>query len=429
LFNKPIFNTTLTGETADRLFSNITAPNGLDKSFLATMRVLLHKRIQENRVSLTCKALHFSEAEIASASTKQALGWFIPEQIKFPTNEQHNIVIIYTTTPNAGAKMLEIIKANTGSGKRHMSSFTRHDDLNVFYARKLNALFYHSEIYRKTVIFTDKLELKQFHALQTMLPKYLPSLFVDSPLTESETALLKSCCNKSAVEYEQLIEEFAFNLDIRAEIIRTKLAGFETAFERQRLEELRGEIVLFESDYENYLMNMRNLQTKIQERKYTLAGLECAIKEKSGDSELVEYFMCNKSLSIIKVSGTGIEFVVHGYADVYDIDAFEQFVKNHDGYMYSGISTRITTSQMEKLYRAIFSECRYKLRLCAAYNADMKTGLKAKQHYSFPPASDTYLHNPHIQQFGCIGTYAGRFQEYMRKKDYVGAIDQSLFLY
>jgi hypothetical protein len=172
-------------------------------------------------------------------------------------------------------------------------------------------------------------------------------------------------------------------------------------------------------------MNMRNLQTKIQERKYTLAGLECAINAKSGDSELVEYFMCNKGLSIIKVSGTGIEFVVHGYADVFDSDAFEQFVKNHDGYMYSGINPRITKPQMEKLYRSIFDNCRYKLRLCAAYNADMKTGLKAKQHYNFPPESETYLHNPHIQQFGCIGTYAGRFQEYMRKKDYVGAIDQA----
>jgi hypothetical protein len=350
---------------------------------------------------------------------------FIPQEACCPTSANHNIVIVYTVNPDAGAKMLDCVRANIGAGKRHMKDYSLCEDLRIFYARKLNALFYHSEAYRNTVIFTDKLELKQFHALQTMLPKYLPSLFVDSPLTESETALLKSCCNKSAVEYLKLIEEFAHNLDIRAEFIRTKLAGFETAFERQRLEEVKNEIITFEQCYEKYLTNLREMTDKIQERKYTLAGLECSIKDKSGDSELVEYFMCNKGLSIIRVSGTGIEFVVHGYADVYDIDAFEQFVKNHDGYMYSGISTRITKPQMEKLYRAIFSECRYKLRLCAAYNADMKTGLKAKQHYSFPPASDTYLHNPHIQQFGCIGTYAGRFQEYMRKKDYVGAIDQA----
>jgi len=158
LFTKPIFTTTLTGETADRLFQNVTATNGHDKSFLATMRVLLHKRIRENPVVLTCRAMCFSEFEINSMPIAEALKWFIPDTVKSPTNEKHNIIIVYTTTTNVGAKMLEIIKANTGSGKRYMSSFTRHDDLKVFYARKLNALFYHSEIYRKTVIFTDKLE-------------------------------------------------------------------------------------------------------------------------------------------------------------------------------------------------------------------------------------------------------------------------------
>jgi hypothetical protein len=139
----------------------------------------------------------------------------------------------------------------------------------------------------------------------------------------------------------------------------------------------------------------------------------------------MEYFMCNKRLSVINVSGTRIEFVVHGYADVFDEDAFEQYVKNRKSYMYSRLSPRITDVQMEKLYHAIFSDGVYKLRLCAAYNADMKGGLKAMKHYTFPPESKTYLENPHIQQFGCIGSYAMRFQEYMRKKDYVGAIDQA----
>jgi hypothetical protein len=222
-----------------------------------------------------------------------------------------------------------------------------------------------------------------------------------------------------------LIEEFAQSLDIRAEIIRSKLAGFESAFERQRLDELKKEIQNYEQSYESYLNNLRDVADKIQERKYTLAGLECAITQSDGDSELVEYFMCNKKLSIIKVTGTAIEFVVHGYADIFDEEAFEQYVSKHNSYMYSRINSQITYLQMEKLYRAIFDTGEYKLRLCAAYTADMKTGLKAIQYYEFPPESSTYLPNPHIQQFKCIGTYAMKFQEYMRKKDYVGAVDQA----
>jgi hypothetical protein len=80
-----------------------------------------------------------------------------------------------------------------------------------------------------------------------------------------------------------LIEEFAKDLDIRAEIIRTKLAGFETVFERNRIDELRNEINVFQSDYNHYVDMMRDLNNKVQERKYTLAGLECAISEHSGE--------------------------------------------------------------------------------------------------------------------------------------------------
>jgi len=78
--------------------------------------------------------------------------------------------------------------------------------LQVFYARKVKALFYTDENEWNTIIFTDKMELKHFHVLQMLIPKYLPRLFADIPLTEKETSLLKSTVNKSAVEYEKLID-------------------------------------------------------------------------------------------------------------------------------------------------------------------------------------------------------------------------------
>ena len=80
---------------------------------------------------------------------------------------------------------------------------------------------------------------------------------------------------------------------------------------------------------------------------------------------------------------------------------------------------------MERLYRAIFSSGVYKLRVCAAYRADMKNSISPLMDYIFPPESNNYLPNPHIQQYGCIGGYAARFVEYMHNRDYVGAIDQA----
>jgi hypothetical protein len=427
VFTKPINSTPLTGEIADRLFLNITALFGnLDESFTATLRAVLRNRVPKGEsVRLICRGLNYSEDEIMSVTPAQSANWFIPEELRQMPGSSHRIFIIYNNS-DAGEKMLEVVRENVGGNSRYLSGYILQEDLRIFYARKLSALFYHNAAYRTTVIYTPHLDYKQFHALQMMIPKYLPTLFKNNPLSETETALLKSLGNKSAVEYETLITEFTKDLDIRSEIIRTKLAGFETAFELIRVNELKNQINLHKNDYDNHLYSMRDISAKIRNCQYTLAGLECAIAEHSGDSELIEYFLCNKSISLIRVIGTSIEFIVNSYADIYDADAFEQYVGNHNGYMYSNLNPNVTKSQMEILYRAIFGDGRYKLRMCAAFNADMKTGLKTIQHYTFPPESVSYIPNPHIQHYGCIGDYAGRFHEYMSKRDYVGAIDQAV---
>ena len=426
MFNKSIYGVTLASDAADRLFSNITATSTLDQSFIATLRALLRNRLpQDETLHLTCRELQIPVNDVIAATTSECMSWFVPDSILRLGASGHSITIVHMMQLDAGAKMLEVVKANTGQGKRYLDNYKRRDDLHVFYAHKVKALFYTDDTERNTIIFVERMELKHFHALQMMIPKYLPLLFAD-PLTETETAVLKSCGNKSAVEYETLIERFAKDLDIRAEIVRIKLAGFETVFERMRANELRDEINSYQDSYEHHLTAMRDLSHKLQECKYTLAGLECAIDQQAKDSELMEYFMCNKNLSIIKVIGTAIEFIAHGYADIYDADAFEQYAGNLNGYMYSNLHSTVTKPQMQKLYRAIFDECKYKLRICAAYTADIRTGLRGLSGYVFPPESRTYLHNPHIQFHGCIGSYGGRFQEYMQKRDYVGGIDQAV---
>jgi len=163
----------------------------------------------------------------------------------------------------------------------------------------------------------------------------------------------------------------------------------------------------------------------MQDQHIILAGLRCRIDDKPQDeSELMEYFLCNKQLSVIRVRGTELDFVVHGYADVFDEVAFDAYVCNHGSYLYTQIGDNVTIGQMELLYRAIFGGD-YRLRLCAAYIASMRNSITPLKNYDFPPESQTYLPNPHIQQFGCIGNYATRFAAYMFNRDYVGAIDQA----
>ena len=415
MFTKEISSTTLTNDIAERLFDNITASSyGPDCSFAATLRAVLHGRLpvdESLNLALIPLKPYLTTADV------------ITEEIRrYDMGHSYTVYIVYPQYKNAGLQMLESVRSYMGDGKRYFDTCAPREDLRLFYIKMLNGLFYTND--HSALIFLDHLDTRRFHALQMMIPRYLPCLFDGAPLSAAETALLKSLGLKTSAEYERLIEQFAQQLDMRSEIIRTRLKGFETSFERERMQAVSHDIEVHQHEYTMHMDNLRRTSNAIQDLQITLAGLQCRIDSDSGDSELMEYFLCNKNLSIMRVQGTELEFVVHGYADMYDEEAVETYAGNHGSYLYSHING-IPKEAMERFYRAVFIERTYKLRLCAAYKADMRNSLKPMREYIFPPESFSYIPNPHIQRHGCIGGFGSRFMEYMSRRDYVGAIDQA----
>ena len=405
MFNKEIHSITLANDIADRLFDNISAQNyAADQSFTATLRAILHKRLPGGE-SVRLALVPIFRTPISPEIIRQKLdgqGW----------GTGCNIRIVYAQDPSRGTQLLEAVQDG-------FEGYEPQEDLRIFHIKKLNGLFYIGG--SSCIIFLDSLDLRKYHALQMMIPKYLPKLFADAPLTAEEADLLKSLGLRNQSEYARLIEEFAQKLDMRTEMIKSRLRDFETVFERERIGQIEQEIQRYQGEYQSALTNLRNISSCIQLQQITLAGLQCRVNQ-DHDSELMEYFLCNKNISVIKVSGTSLEFVVHGYADVFDEEAFDTYAGNSNSFLYSSVSN---PEGMAQLYRAIFSENLYKLRICAAYKADMKNTLTPVMGYNFPPESCHYLPNPHIQQYGCIGGYSQRFAEYMARRDYVGAIDQA----
>jgi len=417
MFAKEINRMTLTNDVADRLFDNITASNyGMDKTFAATLRALLHKRLPAG------ESLNLALVPLGSyATAPETINEFVRQH---DTGHSYTIYIVYPQDNSCGKQLLDVARFGVGEGKQYFDTYTLQEDLRVFYIRKLDGLFYIGG--NSTMIFLDYLDIRRFHALQMMIPKYLPMLFAGSPLSDKETALLKCLGVRSSDEYERLIEQFALRLDMRGEIIRTRLKGFETVFEQEQACQVKRIIEKYQRDYRTTLDNLRCTLNSIQDQQIILAGLQsridCGDRE---ESELMEYFLCNKQLSVIRVKGTELEFVVHGYTDIFDEEAFDIYAGNPSSYLYRGISGNVTKGGMERLYRAIFGGGAYKLRVCAAYRVDMRNSVMPLSDYVFPPESLTYLPNPHIQRFGCIGGYASRFAKYMHNRDYVGAIDQA----
>ena len=429
MFNKPIIHTSFTSEMADILLPNIKGYSGLDSTFLTTLRILLHSRLSKDEtVILDCCCLDISKDELINKPVRQQLLHIVPINTSRFFIASYGIQIVYAKDSDTGETMLDILESYPEHIKNLLPNYSHRNDLRVFYARKMKSLFFTDNEGKHTIIFVSHLDIKHYHALQMMTPKYLPFLFEDkdAPLSENEILLLKSLGNKSAVEYERLLSAFEKELDFRETNIRIKLSNFEKQFEYNRISEIKNQIKIYQDDYDRSIRYLREISLKIQEYQYTLAGLECSINNKA-ESELMEYFICNKNLILVNVNHTIVEFIVHGYADLYDIEGFLYYVSLYNGYMYRGLSPLVSKSQMEILYRALFEDNdNYKLRMCAAFKADMQSNLRGVQHYPFSFESQNYLPNPHIYNYGCIGDYAGKFQEYLKNNDYVGAIEQAV---
>ena len=425
MFNKFIGETALTSQIADKLFYNINYTGKMDLSFLSTLRVLLKDRITRDiGVCVSNKNVFVSHVNPLSMSVEQYFKVYLKNWIYSSIVYDYSILILHYDSSD-DFSLVDTIKSNKKLFKKIIPELYYRHDIKIYYGRKLNALFYTNEQNTFTLILTDKLKLDIFHALQSMIPKYLPNLFKNTcSLNEDEILLLKSLEGKSEKLYLDFIDQMVKDYKFRDEYIKYQLENFIPSIEEKEYEEIKSNIEVLTNNFENNLQNLRDLNSKIEQSKRLLASFINSSSANEVNDKLIEYVIHHKDITIEYVEGDSICLVVCGYIDSYDIEALEQYMVNYNGFLYTNLNPLITMSQMKTLYKAVFIEEKYKLRICAAYKANMKLGLKAFREYRFSQEFVSYFANPHIHKYGCLGTFSGRFMECLFDKDYIGAFNQ-----
>lgn len=418
MFTHKIDELKLASAAADRLFENITCSSlAPDNTFIATLRAVLYGKLPASeRIHLNLVPVTIDKKSYENATDKQVMQTVINNYTSGLKANSVNISIVYAYFNDFSADFLKIISKSVGSEKKKFfSNFTAQEDLRVFYIKKFKGLFYNDGV--NTIIFLEKLDLQIFHALQIMIPKYLPQYF--ETLSKEETDLFISLNNKNSWYYGNLIEQFASKVDMRKEMITMHLRDFGTVRERIQLAAAQRDISIYKKDYEMHQKALKITLGQIRRTEITIAGLEAMTKSKD-KCEVMEYFLLNKNLIIISVKGVKMVFVAHGYMDSFDEDAFDTYVNNLNSYLYKNIYKNVKT--LQKFYKTVFSERTYKLRICAAYKFDTQNSISAMLNFSFPPECRTYIPNPHINEYTCLGDYTPRINESIKNRDYVGAI-------
>ena len=438
MFTKEIYGLTLANAVADAMFPNISGVKYRnDESFTATLRALMHERVPAGgSIKLERTASRYNEREIKNHEAETIIRASL--RAGDILDNQRGILRVHSFegTAEDNTAMFDLLDNDALS--KVLSGYVVVPEIAKFLEqKKLRARFYVNTEDYSAIVFIERIEIKKWHLLQSFLPRYFPTLFNDKPLTDDELKLLKSLTNRYAPAYEDCIEEITARFDFRTTQIRNVLTGFETHVERQKLLSVKQEIESVQYRIDDFRVRFQQYYQDLERLRITELGLIEKLNrgnnDNDGDSELVEYFLCNKSLNLVSARNGLIEFIVSTVISNYDPDLFESIIKNRNSFFFQDCydnygrkyeNKELTDDRIELLMRAIFETQQLKLRVCAVYYLNFETGdYGARRGYEYPTSIlKTHTPNQHIQHYACLGNNERIISEAMLNRDYIAAI-------
>lgn len=418
MFTQKIASTSLTTDAATSFFENKIEGNAVnnDLSFIATLRALVYPRLPED------ESLEFYYGE---------------DDYSLNTLKDNNI----RTCVNA--------VFGTGSNKICLKNFNNYnDDANIawleavrnnvpdlypgyilmekiteFYKRSFPVVCFVNPDTHHVYIYVTRLSLENLHYLQCSIPAFLPWFFdPEKGVTEIEMELIKSLREKSPERYLSIIDEISKKYNFREMHIKRVLEGFEAGA-------LDAEISTAMNNVDRYKRSINDLQNRINSlikemhgEEYRYLGILKKQQELCGESEIMQYFLCNKTLNIVSVASRSMVFEVMTYLDYFDEDLAKQVIDNQRSNLY--YSSRYPYEDMKRLFEEIFIKRTMRIKIWAAYRINLGDSVDGISDHDSETCDALHLPNPHIYHYACLGDYRTVMNEMVMNNDYIGCIEQ-----
>lgn len=436
MFRQVISKTPLTTEAADAFFTNITgASYSGDKSFLATLRALMYPRMPAGaKISQRFYTANISKDYTTEHNQRDIVHAACQD---WDVNGKDYLVVCNVNNRDEDARKacLDAIQNDFPKAFKGWHSMDKVTDL---YRKSYRVLCYINPDKRSTILFVDNLNVRRVHYLGVCIMAILPWYFnAEQGMTDLEKKLLFSCKEIESEEpYMACLEEIAKQWNFEEARTRKLLSGFEAKYERVALDEIQRQINRSYEEVQQYENSIASLFERIADQNIRLEGLRAKLaqKEQHGDSDLMEYFLCNKHLHLEEVRDTTMYFEVRGCLTYFNEDMAESYIRNHNSVLYNYPFKGTNGGQMERLWRSVFlgqdeadaGRPVVKMRICAAYSLDLRRGVQGRSGHDFSEFGSGYLRNPHIQNHSCLGQHRRAFDELMKKQDYIGCLEQTV---
>ena len=421
MFKNSVSSTMLTSDAANTFFPNITGDSyGSDCTFLATIRALVAPRLPEGEsIHLSFGSSDFNAAVVSETPAKRMVD-MICGNIYFGGGQVY-IHNLRNRDEDSNVACIELLKSqfcDVYDGWQFL------DKISLFYQKSFRVICFINPNSKSVVLFVDNLNLQKIHYLQAATLALFPWYFDPAKgVSEIELALVQSFRERSSDKYLNCIAEIAKQYDFEAGRIRHLLADFETAYERRECEKVKRDIASFDRNIDDLNNRITNYLRRRNESCIRLLGLERRIED-GVESELMEYFLCNRKLHLEAIDSERMYFAVRDYLSYFDEDAAQSYIDRESGYFYRNCGSSFTKQGMKKLLNAIFIDQTIRVRFCAAYSFDLSGSVCPNGHHEFGPEFNGYKPNPHIQEYNCMGNYTGSINSALQKRDYITALEQ-----
>lgn len=284
-------------------------------------------------------------------------------------------------------------------------------------------------------VFINTRDIRYYHMLISFISLLFPALFKNQPLKEEEYGVIVALSKTNEDAFIQKIQESVhpYVMEFRNTMLCNLLKSMHEVKINNALASVRSQrdyIKNLEDQYADAMNTLKNLIV-------TYEGMKATEHFDEPEQELVEYLSENKSIHNLKINGNKLSFSVAAKLNNYNPDAWAKFSERgsiYNGeYKYQGTQPEMLDvfkkeSNRRLLLDNLFNEDpEFTIKIAGNYTLDLYTcRISTNNDYDYKaadPMYKSYLPNPHLKLYRCLGGYEYRVMDALKDRNFIGAIE------
>lgn len=400
MFSTPIdaSEVAILSSAANKLYGNKINAVGFrgDSSFLATLRALLGDRMKDDEHIDVCRT---------------------PREARPVFSAYENAIIIKLLDESESPEITDecfVLKRDLG--------------LLVEQSKLMKVCrVYINEDSRVCVIFCNTLNLKSWHAFQSLTPRLVPWFFRDKRLTDDEKRLLFALNTEIPDDYLKVLGEFANRIDFRGINIRDIVGGMVERIANQKILEIQRDLATAQEQLVRYTQQYCNCRRTMEDLNIRLNGYIVQRNAHESDDELLKFLNSQKWFEPIGATDYGFMFSVSSYLDQFDPDMYESISGNEYSFLWDihRPAEFRDRNDFKLLMDAIFScDATLKIKCYADFELDTRGSIDTDRNASSEKKFPDRVPNPHLYYHSCFGDHRPLIQDRIAAGDIIGAVMQ-----